>query len=159
MEKSLCPFPRYILLRSMICSILTTAGTGLSSKCCKCRKCQAGLEEWSIKREVKSWRVTSVTFLLWPPFSKRYIAAYWSAFHVLFTVGPRQNELKCCKLDTANRQITGISPWLKANEHTLLASPKGRSSSTLWPVYPWLMALPVEAWVCASCWQSVGKSP
>lgn len=78
---------------------------------------------------------------------------------MLFLVGPRQSELKCCKPEVANRQIPETSPPLKANEHTLLASPKRRPSLTLPPVYLWLVALPDEACVCASCWWSVGKSP
>jgi len=49
--KNLCPSPKYILLRSIICSILTPVGTGLYFKRCQC---QAGLEEWSIKRNSKT---------------------------------------------------------------------------------------------------------
>lgn len=154
MEKNANPPPRYIVLSSIICSILTTVGTGISFKCSKWR---AGLEKQSAKREVKKCVCnTCMTFSLWPCFSTRQVATYWSTFHVLFVVA--QDKMKFCKLGTPNRQITEISPSLKANEHVYLASPK-RPSSPLPPVYLWLMALPDEAWVCASCWWSVGKSP
>lgn len=56
---------------------------------------------------------------------------------------------------TANRQITEMSPSLKANVHTHHASPKSPSSS----VYLWLIVLPAEARVCASWWWSMGESP
>lgn len=58
MEKNPSPSPRYILLRSIIHRILTTVGTGLSFRCCKC---QIGLEEWSPKWKAKNVYVT----LLW----------------------------------------------------------------------------------------------
>lgn len=120
-EKILRSFPRYILLRSSVCRISTMAGTGISLNCCKC---QEGFEEWNIKREVKNTSVTRVTFLLWPPFSKRQIAVYRS--RVKFIDSPRQSEVKCSKPETTNWQITEVSPSVKAYEHTLLSRSKRR---------------------------------
>lgn len=134
--------------------ILITVGSRLSFKCCKY---QAGLEEWSPKWKIKNVCVT----LLWH-FNLGLLCLWDRSLHInrfaMCCSYMAQDKMNCCKLETVYKQITEINNSLEANEHALLANPKRRPSSTLPPVwyymvatmYSWLMALPAETWVCAS---------